>query len=502
METTKSLERFHGQLVNWYDTKTLKPLEPLVISSVDNGNLACCLWNLKQGCLAAIDEPIFPRTVFEAVLDHLELSIEALKRERNSLESISRLENARIEACRLGDDVQAWIRSSTKLIEMIDQLLGEQGESISVDAAWWRNEGKGKLEDLTFLAESFAPWLLGSDSKRSEKPGLHDFKFWGALTLANYRARLSEVYTAEELDKVQSELNSCFGRVDELQSQLKSIVRCADSLVDEMDFGLFYDDGRKALSVGYDVGKDKALASCYDLLASEARSAVFVAIAKNDIPQEAWFHMGRTHTHYANRYVLISWTGTMFEYLMPALWMKYFPSTMLEKSLRGAVACQKAYVRKMKIPWGISEGACSFKNDSGHFAYQAFGVPPLALKVDVPDKVVITPYAAALALSTNPQDALANLRKMDSLGWNGRYGFYESAEYLKVAGTNDRRFELVHTWMAHHQGMIMLSICNLLANCIFQRLFHEEVRVAATERILHELPLSPQALQLVTENAS
>jgi cyclic beta-1,2-glucan synthetase len=503
METTKKLQRHHGQLVNWYDTKTLKPLEPMFISSVDNGNLACCLWSLKQGCLAAEGEPIFSPTVFETILGHLELSIEALKRERISLDIISRLENARIEAGRLENDVQDWIRTSKKLIEMVDSQLMEHGKARSVDAVWWRNEAEAKLEDLMYLAESFTPWLLSdSGPDVNAKQELKDFKLWGSLTLANYRERIAEMFTEQESNSdgpVQTELATCLGRVDELRGQLKGIAGDAEALVDEMNFDLFYDQRRKALSVGYDAVQEKKLASCYDLLASEARSAVFVAIAKNDIPQETWFNMGRTHTYYANRYVLISWTGTMFEYLMPALWMKYFPSTMLEKSLRAAVACQKAYVRKLKIPWGISEGACSSKNDSGHFEYQAFGVPPLALKVDLPDKVVITPYAAALALGTNPQDALANLRKMDSMGWNGRYGFYESAEYLKAAGVNKRRFEIVHTWMAHHQGMVMLSICNLLSNCIFQRLFHEEVRVAATERILHELPLSPQALQLVTE---
>jgi cyclic beta-1,2-glucan synthetase len=501
METTKRLQRFHGHPVNWYDTRTLQPLEPLFISSVDNGNLACCLWSLKQGCLAALDEPLFPPTVFDAILDHLELSIAALKRQRIGLNDISRLENARIEAGRLSFDVPLWIKNASKLIQMVDKLLREQDEARSVDATWWLKEAKSKLEDLIYLTESFAPWLLESGSARYEKPELNDFKFWGPLTLSNYRSRISEMYTADEFSKVEGELNRCFSKVDDLLVQVRAIAHDADLLVDDMNFGLFYNSGRKALSVGYDVATEKTLASCYDLLASEARSAVFVAIAKNDISQEAWFHMGRTHTHYANRFVLISWTGTMFEYLMPALWMKYFPSTMLEKSLRGAVTCQKAYVRKLKIPWGISEGASSSKNDSGHFEYQAFGVPPLALKVDAPHKVVITPYATALALSTNPQEALANLRKMDSLGWNGRYGFYESAEYSKSTGVNEQRFELVHTWMAHHQGMIMLSICNLLSNCVFQKLFHEEVRVAATERILHELPLSPQALQLVTESA-
>jgi len=504
MEATLKLERFHGQLVNWYDTKTLKPLEPRFISSVDNGNLACCLWSLKQGCLTAEQDPIFTPGVFEAILDHLQLSIEALKREERSLERISRLENAHIAACESANSLESWIRTSSRLIEMVDESLLQQPEPRSVDALWWREEASSRLQDLIFLAESFAPWLLANENSQVKaQQGLADFEFWGSLTLANYRDRIAEMFSGDELasdSQLQSQLGACFREVDQLRSQLKQIAGDAETLVEEMHFGLFYDEGRKALSVGYDAGQEKLQGSFYDLLASEARSAVFVAIAKNDIPQEAWFHLGRTHTHYANRYVLISWTGTMFEYLMPALWMKYFPSTLLEKSLRAAVACQKAFVRKLKIPWGISEGACNAKNDAGHFEYHAFGLPPLALKVDLPDKVVITPYASALALSTNPQEALANLRDMDLLGWNGRYGFYESAEYLKAVGVKKREFKIVHTWMAHHQGMILLSICNLLSNGIFQRLFHEEVRVAATERILHELPLSPQALQLVREN--
>ncbi len=184
----------------------------------------------------------------------------------------------------------------------------------------------------------------------------------------------------------------------------------------------------------------------------------------------------------------------MFEYLMPSLWLKHFPATLLENSLNGAVACQKAYVHKHKIPWGISEGACIAKNDSGHFQYYAFGIPPLALKANPPTKIVITPYASALALNTNPREALHNLRAMDELGWNGPYGFHESAEYTTATDGGEGSFAIVHSWMAHHQGMILLSICNLLSDSVFQKLFHEEVRVEATERILHERPLSVQAM--------
>jgi hypothetical protein len=259
----------------------------------------------------------------------------------------------------------------------------------------------------------------------------------------------------------------------------------------QMDFRLLYDAGRNLLSVGYDVDKKQLLASCYDLLASESRSAVFIAIAKGDIPQTSWFRLGRGHTQYAGRKILLSWTGTMFEYLMPTLWMRTYPATLLENSMRGAVTSQRKFVEPLNIPWGISEGACSTKNDSGHYHYHAYGVPPLALKVEAEDRTVITPYAAVLALSVDPAAAVKDLRKMEACGWLGPYGFYESADFKEATSANTRSPELVYCWMAHHQGMILLAISNLLSESVFQKLFHEEVIVAATERLLHErVPLT------------
>jgi cyclic beta-1,2-glucan synthetase len=504
MATTKKLQRFHGQLVNWYDTKTLAPLEPLFISSVDNGNLACCLWTLKQGCLSALAEPIFSPATFQSLADHLELSVEAMRKEEFHAESVSRLEQARLEANSLASDIRLWMLAATLVGQSLDEALRDPAAQKSREAAWWLRASQAKIRDLLSLGESFAPWLFDQERPLfKNNSGLYDSTFLGSLTLANYRERIAESFPEATVDgssDAQAGWTGVFGKVELLRGQLQRIACDADTLADDMNFALFYDDKRKALSVGYDAAQGRLQGSFYDLLASEARSAVFVAIAKNDIPQEAWFHMGRTHTRYARRNVLISWTGTMFEYLMPALWLKYFPSTLLENSLRSAVACQKAYVRRYKIPWGISEGACSAKNDAGHFEYHAFGVPPLALKANLPHKLVITPYACALALTTNPREAMENLLAMDSLGWNGRYGFYESAEFAKASVVRKGSFQVVHTWMAHHQGMILLSVCNLLSNSVLQRLFHEEVRVAATERILHELPLSPQALQLVTDS--
>lgn len=504
MATTKRLERFHGQLVNWYDTKTLAPLQPLFISSVDNGNLACCLWTLKQGCLAAENEPLFSDDLARCIAEHLDLSAAAMKKEGFKAEDILRIQRSSREISGLDNDSRLWVLAATIIGQTIDDVLKEEAAQNSVDAKWWLQEAQSKIRDLVDLAESFAPWLVGNGLHDSDAPpALYHSALLGSLTLSNYQERIRETIGTDGLEGGSSgrgEWAVIFGRVEHLREQLQRIVREANGLVDDMNFGLFYEENRKALSVGYDAGQGKLQGSFYDLLASEARSAVFVAIAKNDIPQESWFHMGRTHTRYAGRNVLVSWTGTMFEYLMPALWLKYFPSTLLESSLRSAVACQKAYVRRYKIPWGISEGACSAKNATGHFEYHAFGVPLLALKATLPHKIVITPYASALALSTNPREAMENLLAMDSMGWNGRYGFYESAEYSKSSLVREASFEIVHSWMAHHQGMILLSVCNLLSNSVFQRLFHEEVRVSATERILHELPLSPQASQLLVEN--
>jgi hypothetical protein len=459
------------------------------------------LWTLKQGCLRAQQQPIFAAAAFRSVLDHLDLALAAMKKEECDATMIKTAENERPVWNLSKPDVQPWIAAASNLSTTITELLAKVDFARCPETAWWLTECQSKLRDLLNLAESFAPWLLPASSDGAKAlPRLYDAKMLCAISLENYVKTLAKICDFQADAPQGARLANCVANVEELRLQLHQIAEDAEKFVNEMDFRLFYSEAHKALSVGYDVTQSRMQPSFYDLLASEARSAVFVAIAKNDIPQEAWFAMGRTHTRYAKRNVLLSWTGTMFEYLMPALWMKHFPSTLLENSVEGAVACQKAYVQRHEIPWGISEGACSRKNDSGHFEYFAFGVPPLALKQNPPANTVITPYASALALTANSEDALKNLREMESRGWVGRFGFYESAEYVPGNEDGEGRFVIVPSWMAHHQGMILLSICNFLSNSIFQELFHEEVRVAATERILHERPLSAQAIKTVAES--
>ena len=265
----------------------------------------------------------------------------------------------------------------------------------------------------------------------------------------------------------------------ELAGELREIADTCERWVREMDFGFLYQRNKKTLSVGYDVASHRLEAASYDLLASEARIASFVAVAKGDIPVEAWLHLGRTHTAAGRERVLLSWTGTMFEYLMPLLWMRHRPGTILERSASAVVRCQKQFAAPKGVPWGISESGF-FAGEGCDYGYSAFGIPELALKRAETDALVVSPYSTFLALSVDPAAAIANLRREESLGWLGRYGFYEAVDY------GHARPKIVRSWMAHHQGMSLLAACNLLFDRPMERYFHAEPQVLATELLLDE----------------
>jgi len=273
-----------------------------------------------------------------------------------------------------------------------------------------------------------------------------------------------------------------------LIEQLRSIAAQCQRLVREMDFGFLLDRRRKLLSIGCDAESGKVHAACYDLLASEARIAAFLAIAKDEIPQESWFLLSRSHVLAYGRPVLMSWTGTMFEYLMPGLWMPSYPQTMLEDSKEAAVLAQQIYAESKRIPWGISECAYAKIEENGAYSYRAFGVPQLALQQDE-DRLVVAPYATMLALAIDPAEAIHNLRWMTRKGWFGRFGYYESADFTPdVRPSRFRRFALVRSWMVHHQGMSLLALANFLKDGIVQQWFRRDARVQATELLLQERP--------------
>jgi hypothetical protein len=283
-------------------------------------------------------------------------------------------------------------------------------------------------------------------------------------------------------------LSEASPRLVQLKTDIASIAAEAERHAKAMSYRFLFVESRQLLSIGYDGATGELLTACYDLLASEARIAAFIAIANGDIPQQSWFRLDRSHVLTEGHAALLSWTGTMFEYMMPALWMSTFPNTLIARSLESAARIQRGHVQD--IPWGISESAFAKIDPQGRYQYQAWGIPALALKYGAEDGPVISPYSSFLALPFLRKDAIANLRRMAELNWIGDYGFYEAVDY-----TQNNRPELVRTWMAHHQGMSLLAIANLLKNNIVQHWFHNTPRVRAAELLLHEKPLSKETLK-------
>ena len=224
------------------------------------------------------------------------------------------------------------------------------------------------------------------------------------------------------------------------------------------------------------------------MLASEARIATYIAVARGELSQQGWFKMSRVHTQAYGCSVLLSWTGTMFEYLMPALWMRSYPETLLSNSLLGAVGIQRAFAREHNLPvWGISESGYAAKTDQGHYHYQAYGIPQIALKWDATAGPVISPYSTFLALNVEPTASIRNLRRMADQGWTGAYGFYEAIDFT------GGKPEAVREWMAHHQGMCILGLLNLLEENAMQRWFYSNAQMRSVELLLHEKPMRDAA---------
>lgn len=509
LETMKTLRRFRGHFLNWYDTETLEPLEPWFVSSVDSGNLACSLWTLKQGCLKAIEDPLFRDAAWQGLYDHINLLDELASRTASKSSSAHSLRkmNAQFEVLR--ENRSAWPHALPGLEQDLRQIaasLAEQSGPLG-ELRWWVTETTRRAKALHDMIEGLAPWLSPQNRDllnliSDEVPrGLSELTLGSLWTAsADIDAQLGKFLDASNHDPVQrltastlrEQLPASLALADDLVKKLTQLAHEADRLVQDMDFRFLYDHCRKLLSVGYDTKRQSLIESCYDLLASEARSAIFAAIAKGDIPQESWFHLGRTQVLWRGEGVLLSWGGTMFEYLMPTLWFKHYPRTLLEQSARVAVQCQREWATERAMPWGISEAAYNTQDAAGHYQYRAFGIPDLAINPNADDDIVVSPYATFLALALDPHQAVHNLQRMTELGWLGELGFYDAVDFAPSRLGPAKGYEVVRCWMAHHQGMSLLAACNLLTDGAIQKLFHSEPAICATELLLHEklLPVS------------
>jgi len=494
LATVSKLQRYRGHLLNWYDTRSLTPLAPELVSAVDSGNLLASLWTLQQGCLDLLNRPVLQTSVCEGFLDHLRMLVDLRALSRKHFSAFQKqIKNEQWLPCLLN--------IPDAVVEGTPQKSA--GTRHSKDAEWFSGQVRSRLGSVRQTVSSYAPWLLPEFASLWDNPAMNvgsvpDLppleRMPGFIDTLSVRLRLvirsagvgEKDSLCQRLDVLLPEARSSAAR---LIQDLKTIATDAGRLANEMDFRFLLNQ-RKLLSVGFDVKTQQVHAACYDLLATESRTAVFAAIAKEDIRQESWFLLGRAHTLDHGRPVLLSWTGTMFEYLMPLLWMRTYPNTLLERSASAVVQSQQAYVANRRIPWGISESAYFRTDESGNYQYYAFGIPPLALGKRQVNSIVISPYSTFLALHVSGSEALKNLHRMSRDGWLGAYGFYEAADFTPSGQhSSHHRYELVRCWMAHHQGMSLLSIANFLHDGVVQRWFHSEPRVQATELLLHEKPV-------------
>ena len=497
LATMRRMKRHRGHLYNWYDTQTLEPLPPLFISSVDSGNLVASLWTLQQGCLRMIESPVLRPEMARGFVDFLEVLSASKLFSRRVLLQIEKRSNSE------GWE-QALLKFPLSALDRIEQRASAENDE---DAKWFCEEARQRFRQFQRLVARLTPWMLPDFA---ELRAQSDLAFPPAdvllkklpQTLSSLETRLQAAMGQIEAEKEQEERRALLqrllsmvsgARMDSMQliQQLEALATDAGRIADEMEFRFLWNPRRKLLSIGFESEKGCIHDACYDLLASESRTATFVAVANDQIPQETWFLLARTHTMEHGRPVLLSWTGTMFEYLMPALWMRTYPNTLLDRSRHAAVRTQQEFTALQRIPWGISECAYAVRDEAGNYQYHAFGIPQLALhKADI-DALVVSPYSTFLALGTSPHEALRNLRKMERQGWFGKYGFFESADYSAAKRRAWRHpCEITRCWMAHHQGMTLLAMANFLADEIVQQWFHGDPRVQATELLLHEKPVN------------
>jgi hypothetical protein len=495
MGTMEKLRSYRGQLVNWYDTRTLETLPPAFVSSVDSGNLVASLWTLEQGTMERLRRPLLHSSLAEGFFDHLRILVDLHEVPRKVLARFDREMHE-----------EEWLHH---ILELPDNFLDEahvpSKSKPTRDVEWFAAEAVIRLKMIKQTIHSYLPWLSLEFAPLWSDPAVK-------LELASHTLGLDRL--PQFIDKLDQHLSFVRGSTDseshkilcqnlqallpraranvlQLTDDLRGIAAEARRFANVMDFRFLLNRRRKLLSIGYDLDLQELHSACYDLLASECRTAVFVAIAKEDLPQETWFMLGRTHTLDKGRPVLLSWTGTMFEYLMPAIWMRTYANTLLDRSRIAVVKSQQAYTAAKRIPWGISESAHSETDPQGNYQYHAFGIPSLALRNEDSNKLVISPYSTFLAMHVDAPASVENLRRMTHDGWFGPYGFYEAADFSASPKRSWRpKCEIIRCWMAHHQGMALLSIANFLHDNVVQNWFHSDPRVQATELLLHEKPVS------------
>jgi cyclic beta-1,2-glucan synthetase len=483
LATVGSLQGTHGHLYNWYDARDLRALEPLYVSSVDSGNLCGALLAVAGACQEMLDRPLPIAAALAGIDDAIRLTQEAAgaigdERRTQTVDRrhLAEALGAFAVAAAVPQGPSEWaarlreLESQARtLADVAAALTAERGDGPESPLVTWADAARRSVEsharDLAYLGPAFAAVGAGDP--------LHP----DGIALPTI-SELSDVLPPDPSGGAPA--------LPTLGRRLQGIADRARQLFRDTDFSFVFDPTRKLLSIGYRVLDGALDPSYYDLLASEARLASFLAIAKGDVAADHWFRLGRQLTPVGRGSVLISWSGSMFEYLMPALLMRAPARSLLDQTYSLVVARQMSYGDEQGVPWGISESAFNARDLERTYMYSSFGVPGLGLKRGLATDLVVAPYATALAAMVNPEAAIRNFARMGGVGANGSYGFREALDYTPRRLPEGASVAVVNSYMAHHQGMALVAIGNVLSGNAMVDRFHADPIIQATELLLQE----------------
>jgi cellobiose phosphorylase len=503
LDTVEKLERYRSHFYNWYDTRTLKPMAPLYVSTVDNGNLAGLLLTLHSGLVELVDQTWSAARILPDLRDTLGVW-------KDQTRSAGTTGNFEVLEKLLAQNPSSPAETTQMLdqaIQAATKLASAKIEPNNEFETWRKIFEQSCREHREEILDTF-PWLKLAPACPLPPDAASDLeKFWQQLNapmsvrrLANetddWLVKLDELLDAarnspagEELAQFLSDLRSLVEaagiRALATLNELENLAQRCDELA-RMDFTVLYDPARELFSIGYNVSQHRLDTSCYDLLASEARLGSYVAIALGQVEQNHWFRLGRSLTTAGGKPTLISWSGSMFEYLMPMLVMPTYENTLLDLSCKSAVARQIQYGKQIKVPWGISESGYNLRDTDANYQYRAFGVPGLGFKRGLAHDIVVAPYATVMALMVAPEEACKNLKNLRRENAAGKFGFYEALDYTAARVPNGQTHAIVRSFMAHHQGMSLLSLAYTLLDRPMQRRFDASPLLKSAELLLHE----------------
>ncbi|WP_411275154.1 GH36-type glycosyl hydrolase domain-containing protein [Daejeonella sp.] len=494
LQSMLMLERYKGHFYNWYNTLSLLPLQPRYVSTVDSGNLIGHLLTLRQGLLALNSQPIVSESIYQGIATTLSI-IEDFSKSDDG-EVINKIKSL-LSVLRNGDT------SSLSLIKKgLDELISLAEEFSAHDTIIqtnlynWESRLRFQLKQIREDLIRYVPWVeLLPIPARFQNLIVID-RIPSLLSIRNMPDQLFEIIHAYEQEASTSDEKEWLSRMHQFLivgsslaieriTLLEDLAERCEQLSD-VEYDFLYEKSTSLLRIGFNVDDQRKDDSFYDLLASEARLGIFVAIAQGKLSQESWFALGRLLTNSGGDPILLSWSGSMFEYLMPQLIMPSYENTLLHQTNKATVKRQIDYGKQRGVPWGISESGYNMVDANLNYQYRAFGVPGLGLKRGLEEDLVIAPYASMMALMISPVKACANLQALSKEGFEGQYGFYEAIDYTNSRLPRGKTSTIVKSYMVHHQGMGLLSLAYVLLDKPMQNRFLSEIRFQATLLLLQE----------------